>query len=179
MCAFGDPALTHDFKWRHFRGEIILWAVRWRWESATHVVRERDGILLPAEGRSRAGRVSGPAPRPLNVGVLKDGTWRDGMLGAPATGGGRCGAAQPVLRRFGTNAFCIAGLPPLASLLPGPGQEDRHLGKRLPRRLVVKAFLAQAGHGHARILQRLDVRSQVVSPSEGDQHAVRAQPQLP
>ncbi len=21
--------MTHDFKWRHFRGEIILWAVRW------------------------------------------------------------------------------------------------------------------------------------------------------
>ncbi len=21
--------MTHDFKWRHFRGEVILWAVRW------------------------------------------------------------------------------------------------------------------------------------------------------
>lgn len=21
--------MTHDFNWRHFRGEIILWAVRW------------------------------------------------------------------------------------------------------------------------------------------------------
>ncbi len=21
--------MTHDFKWRHFRREIILWAVRW------------------------------------------------------------------------------------------------------------------------------------------------------
>ena len=28
-CAFGDPPMTEDFKWRHFRGEIILWAVRW------------------------------------------------------------------------------------------------------------------------------------------------------
>ncbi len=26
--AFGDFPMTHDFKWRHFRGEIILWAVR-------------------------------------------------------------------------------------------------------------------------------------------------------
>ena len=29
MRAFGDPPMTHDFKWRHFRGEIILRAVRW------------------------------------------------------------------------------------------------------------------------------------------------------
>ena len=29
MCALGDAPMTHDFKWRHFRGEIILWAVRW------------------------------------------------------------------------------------------------------------------------------------------------------
>ena len=28
MSALGEPPLTHDFKWRHFRGEIILWAVR-------------------------------------------------------------------------------------------------------------------------------------------------------